>query len=258
MKKEFAIRIDLESRKGIKEGLPNLLDLFNKYNVKGSFYLTMGGESNIFDILKNRGGMNSAGERKIKLWSFKDKLKMVFMPVDFASKNKRILKGVLKEGHELGLHGWKHREWTRNLDKVNIGKRLDQMIYRYEKYFGVYPRSWSSPGFNINKKVLLELKKRGITHISDFKEKKTVNGIKNIPITICGKSRMPFVEYWVGEGKSDDEIFDIFKKELRGKNFASFYLHGMFEGRFKIGLLERMIIYLKEQNFKSKRIVDIE
>lgn len=258
MKKEFVIRIDLESQKGIQDGLPKLLRLFKKYKVKGSFYLTMGGESNIFEILRNRGQLKTAGERKIKLWSLKDKVKMVLAPVDFVKKNKKLLMQILNDGHELGLHGWKHREWTRNLNKVDVGKRLDQMIHRYKIYFGTYPKSWTSPGFNINKKVLLELKKNGITHISDFNEKKNIDGIKNIPITICGKNRMPFIEYLVGEGKSDDEIFDIFKKEIKKKSFVSFYIHGMFEGRFKIDLLERMIIYLTAIKFISKKIVDIE
>lgn len=258
MKKEFVIRIDLESQKGIRDGLPRLLKLFKKHNVKGSFYLTMGGESNIFEILKNRGKLKTAGTRNIKLWSFKDKLRMVLMPSDFVSKNKKTLKRILEEDHELGLHGWKHREWTRNLDKVNVKKRLNQMIYRYKRYFGTYPTSWTSPGFNINKSVLLELKNKEITHISDFDKRKDIGGIKNIPITICGKNRMPFIEYWVGEGKTDEEIFEIFKRELRGKNFVSFYLHGMFEGRFKIDLLEKMIIYLSNHKFISKKIVDIE
>lgn len=258
MKKEFAIRIDLESQRGIRDGLPRILKLFKKHNVKGSFYLTMGGESNIFEILKNRGKLKTAGTRKIKLWTIKDKLRMVLMPTDFVKKNKVLLKRIINEEHELGLHGWKHLEWTRNLDEVDVEKRLNQMIYRYKRYFGTYPRSWTSPGFNINKRVLLKLKKKGITHISDFDKKKNVEGIKNIPITICGKNRMPFIEYWAGEGKSDNEIFEIFKRELRGKNFVSFYLHGMFEGRFKIDLLERMIVCLSKGNFVNKRIIDIK
>jgi len=256
MKKEFVIRIDLESQKGIKEGLPNLLKLFKKNNVKGSFYLTMGGESNIFEILKNREQLKTSGERKIKLWSTFQKIRMILFPIDFVSKNKKLLKQILVDDHELGLHGWKHREWTRNLENVNIKKRLKQMILKYKKYFKQNPISWTSPGYNINKKVLTELEKANITYISDFEKKKKIGKIKNVPINICGKNRMPFIECWIGEGKSDKEIFEIFKRETKGKELISFYLHGMFEGRFKIDLLEKIIIYLKEQNYKSKRIID--
>lgn len=252
--KEFVIRIDLESDKGIKEGLPKLLELFKRHQVKGSFYLVMGGESNLFEMLKNRGELKSAGERSIKLWSLKEKLRMLLFPRDFVKRNKKILRKILQEGHELGIHGWKHREWTRNLDNVPVKRRLNQIISKYNRYFRQNPRSWSSPGFNVNKTVLNELKQAGISYISDFDEFKNYEGLKNIPITLCGKNKMPFIEYWVGQNKTDNEILEIFKKEIKNKKFVSFYLHGMFEGRYKIDLLEKMILELKKQNFVSKKI----
>jgi len=257
MKKEFIIRIDLESQRGIREGLPKLLKLFKKYDIRSSFYLTMGGESNIFEILWNRKKLKTSGERKINLWSNKDKLRMLLCPVDFVKNNKILLRKITSNGHELGLHGWKHREWTRNLEKVNIKKRLKQMIFKYKEYFGRNPISWTSPGFNINKKVLEVLGIVGIKYISDFDKKGKVEDIINVPITVCGKDRMPFIEYWVGKGKTDEEIFEIFRKEIDHKNFVSFYLHGMFEGRFKIDLLEKMILELKRQKFNNKRVIDI-
>ena len=69
---------------------------------------------------------------------------------------------------------------------------------------------------------------------------------------------MPFIEYWVGEGKSDEEIIEIFRKEIKEKDFVSFYLHGLFEGRFKISLLEKMIKELQKNKFKSQRIIDFQ
>lgn len=256
MKKKFVIRIDLESQRGIKKGLPKLLKLFREQKIKTSFYLTMGGESNIFEFLKNRGKLKTAGERKIRLWSLKDKIRMVLFPIDFVKKNKILLKRILQEGHELGIHGWKHKEWTRNLQNVNIKKRLNQAILKYQKYFKRKPLSWTSPGFNINQKIISELEKNGIRYISDFNKKEKFKDIVNIPITISSENKMPFIEYWAGEGKSDEEIFKIFKKDIQKQRFVSFYIHGMFEGRFKIGLLKRMIIELKKQKYKSKRIID--
>ena len=258
MKKEFVIRIDLESEKGIKEGLPKILNLFREERVKGSFYLVMGGESNIFEILKNKGELKTAGERRIKIWSVWDKLRMVLFPIDFTKKNKNLLKKIILEGHELGLHGWKHREWTRNLEEMNIERRLNQMISRYKNYFGTNPRSWTSPGFNTPKRVLHELEKRGIKFISDFNKKKNFGKIKNIPITLFGENSMPFIEYWVSGRKNDNEILEIFKKEIKNKKFVSFYFHGMFEGRFKIDLLREIIKELKRKGFINKRVIDLK
>lgn len=255
--KTFTLRIDLESDKGIK-AVPKFLDLLKKYDLKASFYLVMGGESNVFEILKYRKKSGGFGERKLKIWSLSEKLRMVFLPRDFVKNNKKILKRILEEGHELGMHGWKHREWTRGLNKINILNRIVRAKRKYIKIFGKNPISFASPGLIANQKVLDVLEKNRILFISDFEGEraKFYGEIKNVPITIAGKNKMPFIEYWVGERKTDKEILEIFKKETKGNNLASIYMHGLFEARFKLRLLEEIFKFVKKNKIKNKRIID--
>lgn len=256
--KSFTLRIDLESDKGIKEGVPKLLNLLKKYNIKASFYLSMGGESNLSEILKHRSNLKTSGERKIKLWSLKEKARMAFIPRDFVNKNKKILKRILDEEHELGLHGWKHREWTRSLEKIDLENTIKKSMNKYIRLFGEKPLSFASPGFNVNDKVLKILEKNNIKFMSDFpgEKAKKYGKIKNIPMTILGKDKMPIIEYLVSRGKSDEEILEIMKKEIEKKEISSFYIHGMFEGRFKIKLLEDIFKFIKRRKIKGRRVID--
>ena len=256
--KTFFIRVDLESDKGIKEGVPKLLEVFNRNGVKGSFYLSLGGESNIFELLRYRKKMESSAERSIRLWSLREKIRMAFFPRDFVLRNKNILKRIVEEEHELGIHGWKHRAWTRGLNKINIDEHIKKAINKYKKLFDKNLISFSSPGFNVNKKVLESLEKEGINFISDFSDKKIKNygQIKNIPLTILGENKMPIIEYLVGKGRSDKEILKKFEEEIKGKELVSFYIHGLFEGRFKTELLDKIIKLLKNEKFINKRIID--
>jgi len=256
MEKTFTLRIDLESQKGIKEGVPELLDLLKKYNLKASFYLVMGGEANTLDYLKYRRKLNN--ERKIKIWSLREKFRMVFFPKDFVIKNIKILKRILEEGHELGLHGWKHRAWTRGLEKINIKRHIIKSKRRYMNLFGENPKSFSSPGFRVNNRVLNLLEKEGISFISDFEgsNPKNYGKLRNIPITICGKNKMPIIEYLVTKRKTDEEILEILKSEIKNKGLISFYIHGLFEARFKRDLLEKIFETIKKQKIKNKRIID--
>lgn len=257
MVKTFTLRVDLESDKGIK-AVPKLLDLLKKYHIKASFYIPMGGESNILDLLRYGEVLKSASERKIKVFSLLDKIRMILFPRDFVKSNKKILKRVLKEGHELGLHGWKHREWARGLEKINIRKRIQMAKKKYIKIFDKNPTSFASPGFNTNNRVLAVLEKQGIKYVSDFegKEPKYYGKIKNIPITILGKNKMPIIEYFVGERKKDKEILDYLRKEIKKHGLYSFYIHGLFEARFKLNLLEKVFKFIKVKKIKPKRIID--
>jgi peptidoglycan/xylan/chitin deacetylase (PgdA/CDA1 family) len=257
-KKTFVIRIDLESDKGIREGVPRLLDLMKKYHIKGSFYLTMGGESSIIEIIRYRKKMRNSAERTIKLWSLKEKLRMVLFPKDFVKSNLNVLKRVIKEGHELGIHGWKHRAWTRGDDKINYEKHIKRAIQRYKEIFGILPKSFSAPGFNTNSRILKVLEKNHIKFISDFDSKvvKKYGNLKNIPITIQGENRVPIIEFLSSKNNTDLEIISYLKKEISKNKLASIYIHDLFEARFKLDVLEGIFKFLKKNKIKNKRIMD--
>ena len=255
---DFVIRIDLESNKGIKRGLPKLLDLFQKKGIRGSFYIAMGGETGALGLLNNSKKMQNAGERKIKVFNFFEKLRIALFPKDFVSSNKAILQRVIDEGHELGIHGWKHRSWTRNFERLDKNNELNLAISKYEKLFGKKPISFSAPGFMIDEETIKLLGEKGIIHISDYDKDKKIGKVKNVAINTLGQNRMPFIEYWVGEGKKDGEILELFEKSIRGKKRVSFYLHGLYEGIEKIPLLELMIDKLNKKGFENKRVIDIK
>lgn len=257
-RRTFTLRVDLESDKGIRKGIPKLLDLLEKYGIKASFYLVMGGESNIFEILKYNQKMTSSAERSIKVWSLLDKLRIALLPIDFVKANKKVLQRILDEGHELGVHGWKHREWTRGLDKIDVRDRINRSIVKYNRLFNKNPISFASPGFNINDKVLDILKESGIKFISDFEGNKPelYHGVKNIPITICGDKRTPIIEWLVSQGKTDEEVLNNIKSEAEKKELISFYIHDLFEARFKLDLLEKIFGFIRERKIESKRVVD--
>ncbi len=256
--KTFTLRVDLESDKGIREGLPKLLDLLKKHGVKASFYVCMGGESGLFELLKYSGKMESSGERKIKLFSLKEKIRIAFFPRDFVKRNKKILRRIIDDGHELGIHGWKHREWTRGLEKIDVRKKINDAKIKYAKIFWREAKSFAAPGFNTNEKIVKILKESGIKYISDFDGEKISNfdGIKNVPITISGENKTPIIEYLVSGGKKDSEIFEIIKEKINKEKICSFYIHDLFEARFKTQLLEEIFEYVKLKKIQIKRIID--
>ena len=46
------------------------------------------------------------------------------------------------------------------------------------------------------------------------------------------------------------------QQEIKKKNLASFYIHGMFEARFKTKLLEEIFKFIKRNKIRNKRIID--
>ena len=67
---------------------------------------------------------------------------------------------------------------------------------------------------------------------------------------------MPIIEYYIGKKKNDEEIFKIIKKDIKSKNLSSFYIHGLFEARFKMQLLEKIFKFINKEKIKVNRIID--
>ena len=259
MKKTFALRVDLESNKGIRIGLPRILDLLKKFNFKASFYVVMNGESDIFDIIRYR--KQFGGERKIKVFSIIEKIRILFFPKDFVKKNEKILKRIIKENHELGIHGWKHRAWLRGFNKIDIKEHLILSKIKYEKLFKKEPTSFAAPGFKTNKKVIKLLGDLDFKIISDLpgnKPKKIKKKIVNVPITINGKNNMPIIEYLASKNLRDEKILKILKKKIKQKKLSTIYVHGLFECIKKIDLLEDLFRFIKKNKIKVKKLEEIK
>lgn len=257
----FVLRVDLESQRGISRGLPKLLDLLMKHDIKASFYLTMGGESNLLDIMKYNGRVSGVGERGIRVFSFFEKLRIALLPVDFVRRNISVLKRILDEGHELGIHGWKHRRWTRGLDKINIDSEVGLAMEKYTSLFGLKPRSFTSPAFRINKEVLSVLNNQGIKVISDLPgtHPSEVSGteIINVPITVMGRENTPVIEDLVVRGYSDEKILDHLKKEMKKKKLFVMYIHCLYECVDKIELLDKILEHVKKEKIPTKTIEQV-
>ncbi len=259
IKRYFALRVDLESYKGIKYGLPNILDLLAEFDLKASFYLVMGGESNLIELLRYREKIK--GERKIKVYTLKEKLRIALFPCDFVTKNLNIIRRILREGHELGIHGWKHRAWTRALDKINIEEHIKKAKQKYIKLFSQIPISFAAPGFRTNMEVIKLLDKYGFKVISDlpgekpFKIKGT--NIINVPVNICGNDNMPIIESLTQKRYNDDKIVTHLVHKIKKTKYSVMYIHGLFEGMNKIELLRNLFLKLKKNNINIRRIVDI-
>lgn len=253
----FSLRIDIESDKGIREGVPRLLTLLKKYDIKASFYVTMGGESNIFELLRYRKKL--PGKRKVSVFSRREVFRIAFFPKDFVTRNRKILRNILKEGHELGIHGWKHREWTRGLEKINVRRVIRRAIRKYVELFGTKPKSFCAPAFRTNRDVVKILSSEGIKVISDFDgdSPSKMESVINVPITLRGEGNTPIIEYYVGKGYSDEEILKKITSAILQKNYTSMYVHGLFECREKIELLEGLFEWLRKNKIKTKKIIDM-
>lgn len=270
----FSLRIDIDSLVGLKNGVPYILDILKKYNIKASFYITLGREGNFFEVLKYKFWRNEnkvqnkkkfpnsrlkkISDRKLEIF------KALFYPTQLASLD-CLLKRIKEEGHGVGLHSYVHVKW-RNINEKEIEGEFKTMIKNFKDIFQFYPNSFASPYFNHNKVVLDGIKK------NKFKYTSCLSGIYpfipkgyshiEIPVnTKITSSNFPLIEYFARKGYDDNKILkqsiNLIEKNMKKFGLVTTYIHPRIEGYYFINIFEKLMSYINKKGYNVKTYEEV-
>ncbi|HOX23205.1 MAG TPA: polysaccharide deacetylase family protein, partial [Elusimicrobiales bacterium] len=119
----ICLKLDVDTRRGLDEGLPPLLSLLRDEGVQASVYFTMGPDESgkavrrVFTkpgFLKKMLRTNAA-----KMYGWRTMLYGTLLPAPpIGGARGDLLKRTEQEGHEVGLHAWNHVQWQDCLDSM--------------------------------------------------------------------------------------------------------------------------------------------
>jgi len=233
----ISISIHVDGYYGLTRGVENLLRLFDKYGIKASFFINMGREANILELLKHRSkGLKKEDKGIVKRYSKGQLMKMSLLSRKLGHGNCKIIRKIISKGHEVNPHSWSHLKWSKNFQKMDSKKEIKKMKQSFIKCTGKSPKGFAPPTWKINDFLLEELKKQGFEYVGVNKGKKqTKKGILIIPLSFSKN-----IEELLNEGKRREEIISIYKKELK-KKYVNLYFHADFEGLRGIRIFEEVL-----------------
>lgn len=266
--KQLVIRFDVDTHKCVKQGIPNLIAIGRKHNVKFTFFVNFGRavsqKDYIFEILKKSKSVKKHTHLSAftKL-GFKDYLVAAFLNPQIGSIGSKSILSAIKNGHEIGLHGGRNHEvwnrealhWGRKRIEAEITWGIHEMSKIKPKYKMI---SFASPHWKGNDRIYSVLRRKEFAYVSDIHTNKplqkidTKKSLPNIPNNISGEPMgVGYIEWCRANKMSDDQILNDFSKQLfKRKKFATLYDHPYYAGVSEIDLLEKMIVLAKEKNFK--------
>lgn len=158
----FALKIDVDTYRGMKEGLPRLLDILAARKILGTVFVSMGPDHSgraIRRIFTKPGFLTKMlRTRAVALYGPKTVLYGTLLPGPrIAEGNPGIMRRIEAEGHEAGVHGWDHVRWQDGLprfDQPTIARELDKAVQVFERIMGHRPRSTAAPGWIANERSL--------------------------------------------------------------------------------------------------------
>jgi len=160
----LGLRIDVDTYRGTRKGVPNLLKILSTHGVAASFFFSLGPDNmgrHIFRLLKPEFFKKMLRSSAPNLYGWDILLKGTILPGPVIGKRcADIIRATALKGHEMGLHAWDHYQWQTHILNMN-SKQIDDTLLQgcesLETITGIYPNSSASPGWICND-IVLELK----------------------------------------------------------------------------------------------------
>ncbi len=268
--KTIAVAVHVDTYDGMKKGVPVLLDLFRKYGVKATFFVPMGKDHTgwtVKRVFTRKGFLNKSGTGRVWAATTSPKTLMygLLLPgPEIARRNADLLNRIVKEGQELGIHGYDHVWWhdhIKTLDRERTEEEIDRLLEVFAGLTGVEARSFAAPGWMINAHALRYFGRRGLAYTSDTRDGTCpfypeMDGecfpILQMPTTL------PTLDEVVGSGKytDADALVDHYRRLLRN-DLNILTVHAEIEGRGWNAFLEGFIRNASGEGFAFRRLIDI-
>lgn len=157
-----ALKIDVDTYAGTREGVPRLLAILQDFNIKATFYFSMGPDNSgkaIRRIFTRRGFLKKMLRTKAPAaYGIKTLLYGTLLPAPMiADSFPDVMQSVVQQGHEAGIHCWDHVKWHDLLPwfpKPVTAMELGRAGSRFETVFGFRARTTAAPGWTVSEDSL--------------------------------------------------------------------------------------------------------
>ena len=158
----LGLKIDVDTYWGMKNGVPCLLKTLKEFNLKGTFFLSIGPDNSgraALQLIKNPLFLKKMMRTNAAaLYGWKTPLYGTLLPAPMIALSfPEIVKEIITAGHEVQFHAWDHRRWQDELPHKSekwIKKWFAQGIAGFEKLTGYKPTAFGAPSWLIDDRVL--------------------------------------------------------------------------------------------------------
>jgi peptidoglycan/xylan/chitin deacetylase (PgdA/CDA1 family) len=170
----FSIKVDVDTDRGTRLGVPALLDLFKACNVAATFYFSLGPD-NTGRALRRlfRPGFFGKVVRTnvVGVYGLRTLFNGLLWPgPHIGRRNEAVMRAVRDAGHEVGIHCYDHIRWQDGLatmSREEVCAEFNRAQREFERIFGRPARTAGAAGWQANRHSLSAYDDAGLLYASD-------------------------------------------------------------------------------------------
>lgn len=245
------LRIDIDTFKGTRDGVPRLVEILADNNFAASFFFSVGPDNmgrHLWRLLRPAFLRKMLRSKAASLYGWDIIFRGTLWPgPNIGKKLADVIRNVSEKGHEIGLHAWDHHAWQARIDKM-AGRELDAAIRsgydRLRQIIGKPPTCSAVPGWKCTDAVLLKKDEFPFRYNSDCRGNSIfypkVNGKTLAQPQI--PSTLPTYDEVIGvKGLTNDTYNDFILSLIRPEGLNVLTIHAEVEGMALSSLFERFL-----------------
>ena len=158
-----ALRIDVDTFRGTRQGVPRLLRLLDEFDVRALFLFSAGPDNmgrHLWRLLKPTFLWKMLRSNAPGLYGWDILLRGTFWPGPMIARNNAdVIRDCAGCGHEIGVHAWDHHYWQTRIETMSaalVREHLRMACAVLEELVGRKPDCAAAPGWRCTEQVLTE------------------------------------------------------------------------------------------------------
>jgi undecaprenyl phosphate-alpha-L-ara4FN deformylase len=261
---KVGLRIDVDTFRGTRYGVPNLCKLLAGHSIIATFFFSVGPDNmgrHLWRLLRPAFLWKMLRTRAASLYGWDILLRGTFWPGPVIGERLGpIVRSTFEAGHEVGLHAWDHHAWQARINAMDDDALYGELKKGYDllaKILGRPPTCSAVPGWKCNEAVLLAKSRFPFEYNSDCRGQSIFRPIAGgrellqpqIPVTL------PTYDEVVGRnGVTDSNYNDYMLSLLDPAKLNVLTVHAEVEG---IACLEMFEQFVKRASSKGFSFVPL-
>jgi peptidoglycan/xylan/chitin deacetylase (PgdA/CDA1 family) len=260
----LAIKVDVDTDRGTRVGVPNLLALFDEFNIKATFLFSLGPDNTGRAIKRvfRPGFLKKVSRTSVlSTYGIRTLLNGVLLPgPHIGRRNEKIMRRTRDCGHEAGIHCYDHIRWQDGLVKMSRAEVFQEFAKAREEFariFNAPARTAGSAGWQANDFSLEAYDNAALLYASDARgthpfyprRESIVFKTLQIPTTL------PTLDELLGRPEYPEEkIVSHYLSLLRPDTLNVLTIHAEIEGMKKTALFRQFLQKLRTGSVRAIRL----